>query len=72
VVTQPTILVTQATMRVTQATPTTRHIPATMVRTAIQATAMVVLITAGIGVRVDALRAEFTDDITAGTKGRSL
>jgi hypothetical protein len=56
----------------THPTPTIRLIPATMVRTAIQATAMVVLITAGIGVRVDALRAEFTDDITAGTKGRSL
>ena len=62
-------VVTQPTMLVTQATPPTRLIPATMVRTAIlaMATVMAVLTTALIGAKVDALRAEFIGDITAGS-----
>ena len=52
-----------------QATPTTRLIPPTMVGTAILATAtvMAVLTTALMGAKVDALRAEFIGDITAGS-----
>ena len=70
VVTQPTMLVTQPmvvtqpTMLVTQPTqaPTTRLIPATMVRTV-----MAVLTTAPIGAKVDALLAEFIGDMNAGS-----
>ena len=57
-VTQPTMLVTQPTQA-----PTTRLIPATMVRTV-----MAVLTTAPIGAKVDALRAEFIGDMNAGSK----